>query len=420
MNYDVIIIGAGVSGLFAGASCPRPLRGLIIEKTNACGKKLLMSGGGQCNVTQAGSIKEFVKHYGPNGNAIRSLLYKYSNTHMMDFFAQSGVKLWAREDGKVFPASMDAKEIRDCLVTRCEKNGFTFLYSHSVTQIVAHDHCNNGDNQSVDRYTITVTDTTSSKVQVFTAKSIIVACGGKSYPTTGSDGSIIEVLEKLGITIAPMRPALTPIYVHQYPYASISGIAIRGTKITVGQKNHIIGDVLFTHHCFSGPGILDISRYVQSDDNISLNYISKLNTEELLNRLVKITTGNNKEIATVLLDEFKEVLPKRFIEIVLERLGYGKNQKSSQLSKIQLKNVVSMLSNDTFKVSKVGDYAIAMATTGGVHLSDVDMKNCELKQYEGFHVIGELLDIDGDTGGYNIQLGFSTGVAAINRAVSHI
>lgn len=404
IDYELIIIGAGASGLFAGASLPKPLKGLILEKNSGPGKKLLMTGSGQCNLTRTGSIKDFITHYGQNGSKIRQVLYRFNNLAAMDFFENHGVSLLEREDGKVFPASLNAADIVSTLLNSCSSNGLKILYSSPVTDLAAVALTPN-------EYIYRI----GCGGEKYTSKKLIIATGGCSYPITGSDGSFFSVLGRLGIEIVPTRPALVPLCVEKYPYTSLSGVSLPA-KITVcGEKKvERTGDLLFTHNSFSGPVILNASRYVTPACELKINYYPVKAIEELMIKCVDAAKGNRKQISTLLYDVLNESeqIPKRLIDLLCHRSGIEPSQISSGLSKNALHAILTLLTDDHFRISGTKGYKSAMATAGGVSLGEVDSKTMESKKYPGMFFTGEVLDVDGDTGGYNLQFAFSSAHAA--------
>jgi len=402
MMHDVIIVGAGAAGLFAGASVSSKINGLILEKSGSSGKKLLMSGSGQCNATHAGDIKDFASHYGENGSRIRSILYRFNNKSVIDFFAARGVPLFARDDGKIFPVSHQARDVLDSLLSSCAANGFGFLYSRAVTEIVSlRDYA--GPLFSV-----------SCGDEIYSARKIIIATGGCSYPATGSDGSVFPVLEKMGIKINPLKPALVPLMVRDYPYKDLAGIALSGSGVTVRSaeretkpviaKN--VDDLLLTHDCFSGPVILNSSRYASAGDLLCIDYIPRRAADEIVRDLKALAPGNKKQFITVVSDIG---MPKRFLEKLCSRCGIDPSLNLSQLTLQSMKAFVALLKQDTFSICGTGGFASAMATSGGVSLDEVDIRTLESKKYPGLFFAGEVLDVDGDTGGYNLQFAFSSG-----------
>lgn len=403
--YDVIIIGGGASGLFCAAAYGKKVNGLILEKSNFTGKKLLMSGGGQCNITHSGDIKDFIKHYGENGKKIRSILYKFNNQALVDFFQAKGVPMLVREDGKIFPKSLDARDILDALRSCGGVNGFSVKYKHSVCQLQYADG----------KYVVICDDSEENKQVRFEAHKVVIASGGCSYPTTGSDGSIFNVLENLGIEIVEPKPALVPIFVQEYPYSELSGISFSPAVVKVRGKENC-DDLLLTHTNFSGPAVINISRFVSTGDQLMINYFPGKSLEEILSDFKQKIPKNNKQTINFLLEYLGTTIPKRFIEKVCERVGVDISQKASSLTGKQLKMLAELLTRDTFSVSGTGGFNVAMATVGGVSLAEVNLKTMECKKYPGLFFVGEVLDVDGDTGGYNLQFACSSGYLAGNSS----
>lgn len=413
MIYDLIIIGAGAAGLFAGASLTEPVNGLIIEKTSSPGKKLLMSGSGQCNLTHGGSIKNFMSHYGKSGAAIRSVLYRFNNLSVMEYFEKKGIPLFIREDEKVFPKSLKSKDILDTLTESCTANGLRFLFNTE------------SDGISFDNVSDTMKPvyTVHCGEQSFQSNKIIVATGGCSYPVTGSDGKFLEVLREFGMEIRSPSPALAPIYVCRYPYGDLAGVSFPDAEITVGSEKNRDG-LLLTHNCFSGPAVLNLSRYAHAGDTITINYCSSVPEDRIYKELIQVSAGNSRQLLTVLYEYFSQripdspsILPKRFLEAVCLRAGADPALKASQISSGLLKSVIRIILRDEYKIQKLGGYETAMVTSGGVVLSQVNLKTMEAKSYPGLCFAGEVLDIDGDTGGYNLQFAFSSGFAASREAI---
>ena len=381
MKHDAIIIGGGAAGLFCAAAT-KINNGLILEKSSAPGRKLLMAGSGQCNLTHGGDIKDFINHYGEHGKKVRSPLYKVSNLKMMEFFESHGIPLIEREDGKVFPESMRASDVLNLLMHLASVNGWNMKTGCPAESIKVQEDGSflvNGRHE---------------------ANKLIIACGGCSIPTTGSDGSIFPILEKLGLEVVDPAPALVPLTVQEYPYTELSGISFKNALVTVdGHKR--VDDVLFTHTNFSGPGILNLSRYAKPGSTLTINYLGK---EEKL----EVPSSTKKNILFWLADWYQ--LPKRFVEMVLNRAEVDPKTAANQVSKKQKQAISAILMRDTFSISGTTGFKQAMVTAGGVALNEVDMKTFESKKIPGLHIIGETLDVDGDTGGYNLQFAFSSGV----------
>ena len=368
MKYDCIIIGGGASGLMLAAVL-KVNNGLIVEGTHRLGTKMLMSGGGRCNITHDGSIKDFVDCYGRAGHVLRKCLYRHSNLELIEWLNSSGIST-VSENGRIFPASMKASDIVDFLIAKARKNGWEISYDNKVNCIAQKDgHWIVKGNADDNRHYMT--------------DNVVIATGGITYPKTGSDGSMFETLRKLGISIVEPRSVLAPIYVRDYPYADLSGVSVSSVTVTAfssdaantckGKAARMTGDVLFTHNGFSGPVILNISKYAESGEIIRINYNRSL-------------------------DE----LPRSFRRCLEDRArGPGGDIKTSRLT--------ALLEADDFVVESVGKNG--MVTSGGIDLDELNAATMEFKRYPGLFAIGEAIDADGITGGYNLQMCYSTACA---------
>lgn len=419
MIYDLIIIGAGAAGLFAGASLPCPVNGLILEKKSAPGRKLLMSGAGQCNLTHGGSIKDFIARYGTNGAKIRSVLYQFSNQSVIKFFEEHGTPLFEREDGKVFPKSLRAQDILQVLTNCCNNNGLQIQYDSEVLQIKP-------ENMQAE---VAATYLIQCSQRSYRTKKLIISTGGCSYPVTGSDGRIFPCLEELGLHIEPLSPALVPIRVRQFPYKELSGISFQNAEavifqeVTQSKKAALNKDaLLLTHAGFSGPAVLNLSRYAHAGDKIQFDYHPEKSAEDMIKELAGEMNGNKKQLITVLYEYFNNQqpsssaeIPKRFLETICLRAGADASEKASRLSQSSLKAIINLVKRDTYIIEALGGFETAMVTKGGVSLEEVNLKTMEAKKLPNLYFAGEVLDIDGDTGGYNLQFAFSSGSLAAKQ-----
>lgn len=379
-KYDIAIIGAGASGLMLAANLDlEGSRGIVLEGSSYIGSKLLMSGGGHCNITHGGSIKDFVYAYGNEGPALRRCLYRHSNLELSGWLIGHGIEL-ADENGdpvdasygsggienagRIFPASMKSRDVLDALLGDASLNGWQIETDAKV-----------GGLRKDGSWEITLI----SGYELW-AENVVIAAGGITYPETGSDGSMLDALEDIGVDINEPRPALAPVYVEDYPYSELSGISIPDVTVIAfssdaaytckGKAARMKGDLLFTHEGLSGPVILNISKYVEPGERIRLCY--------------------NREL---------HELPKRMQRVLRER-------SRGFLGDVRTNVLASYLDHDDFIVSNVDDRG--MVTAGGVSLDEIDMKTMSAKRFEGLYVIGETLDADGITGGYNLQLCWST------------
>lgn len=415
MRYDVIIAGAGAAGLFCAASLDRGVRAVILEGSRKPGLKVLASGSGQCNFTHGGDIRDFTDRYGKNGGKIRSVLYRYNNTKVREFFENAGVKTVEREDGKIFPASMKAADITGALLDRIRKNGGVLKTSSKISDIDYSDRENH------------IFRVGTSDGNVYEAPALVIACGGITYPGTGSDGSIFRILEKspfCDVNIVEPVPALTPVFVERYPFGDISGIAVRGCTVekTEGKYPKRQGDILFTHRNLSGPVILDYSRYLENGDRIKIDFLpGGFRSGDHIS-----WKGQERSIVNLLAEETG--LPKAFLEVAVKVTAARMLQEGcetelpaeEELLRMKCASLPGRFIAETekfirgavFTVSGKGGYDRGMVTAGGIDLKEISMKTMESKKHPGLHFAGEVLDVDGDTGGYNIQFAFSSGYTA--------
>lgn len=443
--YHTAIIGAGAAGLFAGACLAGSgKRTAILEKNAKPGRKLLMAGSGQCNLTHSGSIKEFIGHYGPSGKAVRTVLYRFNNEQTMAFFEERGVPLFAREDGKVFPRSLRGQDVLDALLRTCG-GGNTDICAGNAGRSSTAGSCGSGEADfgggglagscgGVDLFC-------SAPVRSFAkredglffvvredgaellASNVIVTTGGCSYPTTGSDGGFFSVLEALGLSLVPPRPALVPIFTADYPYSELSGISFSPAQVILsGGKNgkkeaELTDDLLFTHRGFSGPAVLNSSRFARPGHTVTVNYLPGRGRQEIDALLKSSVQGTGCQLITLLSGLFPS-LPKRFLELLCVRAETAPPQKAAQLSGTQLKALAAFLTEDRHTITGLGGFSNAMVTAGGVALSEVELKTMQSKAIPGLYFAGEVLDVDGDTGGYNLQFAFSSAQLAASSILA--
>lgn len=398
MIYDVIIVGAGASGLFSALSIKNK-KVLLIEKNKEPGKKILISGAGQCNYTNNCTLDEFLIRYGKRGRFLKSALYNFTNKDAMEFFYNLGVKSFIRDDNKVFPKSLNASDILDALISCCKKNGVDFLYGLSVENIVYGE----------DKLFIVKTSKSS-----YVSCNLIIATGGMSYPNTGSTGDGYKLAKSLGHKIINPTESLTPIYTENYDFKDLSGISFTNIGVALWRNNKKLhefnGDFLFTHVNLSGPVILNNSRYIEKGDILRINFTSYRNSEEFKNHFENLILTSGKMNVKTVLKSYD--LPKRFVDKIIRLANINEELICSQLDKNKRNKLIELISNHPFKVEKLGGFHIAMVTKGGVSTEEINQKTMESKIIPHLYFVGEVIDYDGDTGGFNIQAAFSTGKLA--------
>ncbi|QSX05034.1 NAD(P)/FAD-dependent oxidoreductase [Sedimentibacter sp. zth1] len=397
-DFNTIIIGAGASGLLAACNL-NGVKTLLIEKNTCAGKKMLISGAGQCNFTHSGELDDFLKKYGANSSFLKPALYNFNNNDSIKYFEKLGVESVIRDDGKVFPKSLKANDILSALLQKIKKNKALVKYNCCVAEVKY--------NSELEFFTIKTGN------EKFTSKNLIISTGGKSYPITGSTGDGYSIARSLGHSIVETSPCLTPINVAEYKFSELSGVSFKDIQVSLWRNNKKIketkGDLLLTHKNLSGPVILNFSKYVKVGDIIKINFIGL--TNDRINELIKkVTKQNGKQLVKSI---FKDTnLSKRFIDKIFYINNIKDDTICSQLSRKDKQSLINSLFSYEFKVESLGGYHIAMATAGGVSLDEVNRKTMQSKLVKGLYFTGEVLDIDGETGGYNIQAAFSTAMLA--------
>jgi len=396
-TFDVIIIGAGPAGLFAAiTSAGKGLRVGLLEKKSTPGLKLLISGTGQCNVTHAGPIGDFLTHYGEKNRFVRPAMYGFTNLDLVTFFEERGLAMKEVNAGKIFPETLSSRDVLRVMVNECLKQKVTIMYNSAVTSI----------SKTVDGFEI------SSSDSLYKTMNVIVATGGRSYPSTGATGDGYAIAQALGHIIVDVAPSLTSVYVQDYFFTSCAGISLDQAFIHLYRKGkkirQTVGDLLFTHKGLSGPGIIDFSRYILEGDTIKLSLVDFKNREEFEKDFLSEVSANGKKLLKNLLSRYE--IPERLIIAIFELHGISLDIKSADLDKKTRKLLVESLMELPFVVERLGGFKEAMATRGGVNLSEVNPNTMESRLVKGLYFVGEVLDVDGDTGGYNIQFACSSGV----------
>jgi hypothetical protein len=402
MKVDLIIAGAGPAGLFAAIQAAEDNKNkdiLILEKNHSAGKKLLISGSGQCNLTHAGNIANFFNHYGDNFNFLLGPLYTFDNKMLMNFFKHRGIKFRKARGGKIFPASNKASDILDVLLKECNKKNIKIKYNTAVKNVSYNENLNHFEIKTTNRN--------------YLSSYFLLATGGKSFPKTGSTGAGFKIAADLGHQIIDPRPALAPVIIKNYQFKSLSGISLRNKKISLYRNNNLLrswkDDLLLTHRGLSGPGIINYSRYIKSGDIIKIKLIN-YNKEELEKNLIKKIEREGKLNLLNLLINYP--LAQRLIEKILKMSEIDGSINAAHLNKKERKEIIEHFSSLEFEVKELAGFHQSMVTKGGIDLKEINPQNMESRIINNFFAAGEVLNIDGDTGGYNLQAAFSTAYLA--------
>lgn len=383
-----IIIGAGPAGLAAAITYGKGA--VILEGNSEAGKKLLLSGSGQCNFTNNLSNADFIKACRKAGPFLKHAVYAYDSKAFRDLLTAAGCPSLVREDGKVFPVSLKAEHIRDALLKAALGKGAEIVYKVHVSSISRIEN-------------VFALKTSSGE---FRCRKLLLACGGSSWPQTGSRGDGYAYAEALGHTISPIKPALAAVEIESYgAFKQCAGNTIEQTKaqfLTPNKKYRDADDLLLTHTGLSGPLILNNSHLLAKGDIIRLHLIP--DAEKLLAHAIH--NAGSKQI----LNALKSIaLPQAVMEAILLTLKINPETKAIALSKQQRNLIINALQSFDFRIKRVESLATSMSTAGGVLLKEVNSSTMESRIVNGLYFAGEVLDYALPTGGFNIQATFSTG-----------
>lgn len=399
--YDVIIIGSGPSGIFAAANISRNKKILLLEKNKIIGQKFLMSGSGRCNITNNENINNFSKRYGDNGNFLKFAFNEFNNIDTINYFKKRGLNMDIMENGKVFPNTQKSIDPLNILINECKK-----IEIHLNEKVLKLE-------KFQELYEI------NTNKCIYKSKSVIIATGGESYKITGSTGDGYTFAKKLSHTIIKTRPALSPIIIKNYNFKENSGMSFKNITFDLYRNEKKIfskfGDLLFTHFGLSGPVILDNSRYFKVGDILKICFIDK-KRDVITKEILAYTEVNGSKTVKYYLKTLN--LYDNLIKILLDKNNIPLDLTLANLNKVSRKNLISDLVEYNFIIDKIGDFDVAMATAGGIDLKEINPKTMESKLHKNLYFIGEILDIDGNTGGYNIQAAFSMAYLAAKHISS--
>jgi predicted Rossmann fold flavoprotein len=411
-SFDVIVIGAGASGMMAaGRAAEMGVRVLLLEKMPRAGLKLGITGKGRCNLTNQGEIQSFLDSYSPDGRFLRNCFARFFNRDLMDFFEQRGVPLVVERGGRVFPKSNRALDVVSALMTYLKENKVNLIKDHPVQEILVQS----GQVQGV-----------KTPRGTFKARAVVLAAGGASYPRTGSTGDGYGLAQQAGHRIIPIRPYLIPLVIKEAWVKELQGLSLKNVLATIYAKGlkgpSEFGEMLFTHFGISGPIILTLSGRVvdilkEGGVEISINLKPALTPELLDERLKRELKAHHlKGLQAVL----KMLLPNRLIPIFLALVHIPGDKKGNQISAEERLRMRSLLADWRMTVTGPRPLEEAIITAGGVHLKEVAPKTMESKIVPGLFLCGEVLDIQGKTGGFNLQAAFSTGWVAGESAARRV
>ncbi|MDP2981257.1 MAG: NAD(P)/FAD-dependent oxidoreductase [Candidatus Omnitrophota bacterium] len=401
--FDVIVIGAGPAGMMAaGRSAELGNNTLLIEKTDSSGKKLLLSGNSRCNITNTCErVEDFINNFSESGKFLRNAFSVFFNKELLRFFRKRGLDFKVERGGKVFPITDKASDVLAVLVKYMKDSGCKIVYRKEVLDVIKR-----GD----------IFDVIAKDNTIFSAKKIILATGGLSYPRTGSSGFGFHIAKKLGHTVMKPRPGLTGVILKSNFLKEWQGVSFDDAVVSVYKDDLLIhedrGEMIFTHFGISGPIIMHMSAIIYDALEfakrvfLSIDFKPEMSAgalEEAFQKEFKDSPA--RKISNCL----KEFVPARLVRRILESMRFDGDKRLSQVSVEERRSLAKKLKDFRMTVLFVRPIQEAMVTCGGVSVKEIDPKTMESRIVKGLYFAGELIDVDGKTGGYNLQSAFSTG-----------
>lgn len=417
----VIVIGGGPAGMMAAITASQNENQVIlIEKMQSLGRKLLITGKGRCNITSSFTMDDFIKNTPGNGMFLYSCYQKYTNQDIIKFLKEQGLEVKEERGGRIFPVTDKSKDVLACFTKKLKEQKVEIQYNTSVKQILYEEDESqeNGEKRAVG---------VKTDNGIIKADKIILATGGKSYPLTGSTGDGYQLAEALGHTITPIKPSLVPLETYQKDLCKeLQGLSLKNVdiKITDIEKNKVIyedfGEMIFTHFGVSGPTILSSSahlvRYKKIEEKynnkkivLSIDFKPALSEKKLDERILRdFIELKNKQFKNSL----DKLLPQKLIGTIIEMSKINPNKKVNEVTKEERKRLVELLKNFQLEIKGFRPIEEAIITSGGIKIKEINPKTMESKLVKNLYFAGEIIDVDSYTGGFNLQIAYSTGYTA--------
>lgn len=402
---NVAVIGAGAAGLVAAFSAAsNGNKVTVFEQNEKSGKKIYITGKGRCNVTHSCSPDEFLQNVVNNAKFLTSCIYAFSPEDTVKLFENGGLPLKTERGLRVFPVSDKASDVTKCLENYCKKQGVIFRFNEKVLKINILNSTLSGITTVIGNY-------------IF--DSVIICTGGLSYPSTGSTGDGYGFARETGHNIITLRQGLCGLNLKGEYFKEMQGLTLKNVSLSILYNNKLLktffGEMLFTHFGISGPIVLSASSIINRLDlknvKLSLDLKPALNNMQLENRILRdFELLSNKSISNCL----KELLPTAIISVVLKRSGIMQDKKVHSVTKQERLRLLTNIKNFDMLVSSLRGFDEAIITSGGIDVKQINPKTMESKLIKGLYFCGEVLDVDAFTGGFNLQIAFSTGYAAGN------
>lgn len=402
VRADVVVVGGGAAGMLAAAEAA--LRGfsvVLLERNRDLGRKLRITGKGRCNITNSCDIKDFMANVPGNGKFLYGALNRLSPADTMGLFENLGVPLKVERGNRVFPVSDDANDVAECLVSYLADAGVE-LKRTSARSILT----GNGAVRAV-----------TTEAGEIPCKNVIIATGGASYPGTGSTGDGWKMAEELGHSVVVPRPSLVPLEVHGDTCSRLMGLSLRNVKLSVFEDGKSIfsdfGELLFTHFGMSGPLILSASAHMRRIG--SSEYTIEIDLKPALDEAVldkRVLSDFAKHKNNDFINALGELLPKKLIPVVVSFSGIDPREKVNSVTREQRQELLRVLKHFPVSVSGARPISEAIVTSGGIRVGEIDPKTMESKLVKGLYFAGEVIDVDAYTGGFNLQIAWSTAYTA--------
>ena len=402
----VIVVGGGAAGMMAAVAAAEAGHQVeLLERNEKLGKKIYITGKGRCNVTNACDLDEFFKNIVSNEKFLYSAVYQYDNQSVMDFFESNGCALKIERGNRVFPVSDHASDVTRALSDKMKSLGVKVTFHCKVEDLVLKEDGS-------------VAGVVTAKKEVKKADRVIIATGGLSYDPTGSDGSGIRILERLGHKIAEPKPALVPFELKENYGERLQGLALKNVNFSIknGKKKVYdgFGEMLFTHFGISGPLVISASSYYVKqmygkEVKCYIDLKPALTEEQLDKRILREFEENkNKQFKNAM----DKLFPAKLVGLMVELSQIHPDKKVNEITREERKNLVNLIKNWEMTITGTRGFREAIITQGGIHVKQVNPSTMESKVISGLYIAGEMLDIDALTGGFNLQLAWSTGYLA--------
>ncbi len=411
-NFDVIVVGAGPAGLLAaGRAAELGGKVLVLEKMRQEGRKLLLTGKGRCNITNDAAIGDFITHVNPNGRFLRNAFSQFFSKDIIDLLHKYGVDSTLERGGRYFPASNKSADVLQALLKWVNELKAEIRCGHRVEKLLVENNAMQG---------------IQANGQKFMARNVILATGGNSYPATGSNGEGYELARRVGHSIEKVRPALVPLETEGDVAQKLQGLNLKNVKAVVWVNNkksgEDFGEMIFTHFGLSGPIILTLSRIVvdelhkNSKVEVTVDLKPALDEQKLDKRLLRdLNEHGRKKIGNI----FRYWLPATMVPVFIDLLGIDTEKECHQISSKERKQIRHLLKNLRFRITNHRSFKEAIITAGGVSTNEIYPKTMESKVVTGLYFAGEMIDLDAETGGYNLQIAYSTGWLAGNSCMKN-